>query len=80
VVWQEHYHPCQRQATKEKLVTSPLFSQRVSFAHSEAIFIHVKMNMEKGRHILLKWARGRRSVNSRKERKDDNEKGCWTEI
>lgn len=40
----EHHHPCQRGATAEITVTPFFFShQRVSFADTEAILIHMRM-------------------------------------
>lgn len=66
------------------------FSQRVSCGHTEAMFIHVRMtffnmfirvrmDMEKGRHVLPKWAKWRSNENNEKERNDNKEGGGWRE-
>lgn len=66
------------------------FSERLSCGHTEAMFIHVRMtffdmfihirmDMEKDRHILPKRAKWRSNENNEKERNDNKEGGSWRE-
>lgn len=68
------------------------FNQRVSFADTEPMlihvrmifsnmfmFIHIRMDMGNGRHILPEWAKWRRNENNKKERNDNKEVGGWRE-